>query len=508
MYDFKEFIDTKTIRLSAQDALLSFANHPLVHFFANHDNKPDFMTTAILKASLFTALKEFPILVGHIKSADSGLDAVVIDRDNINMPEFVESASDTHYRDLKEACFNWSVWPVGVATTGAATAPDKSRTIRLLSVHIMRLRDNSGLVLFCNIPHYILDGIGYYGFLSRWAMLCKILCSSGSLGRSGSSADIGPQPAALEYTFDRKMVKARVSSCQLPLTTLAIELLTRSSLASKLLSKMSFSARARITSICMHVDYGQAHWFYVSHESLEGLRNLVAAQNGGSLPTTMTSYALLAALVDMPVARAQKLMKCARSAIAKGASAVGAALCAMAAASSAAATHHVLLNTVNAHQFIQPQSGCYVGNPVLLHPIYTPLEQLDHETTAESFVDAATRIAAEVGGIDEAYFGQYIDTLNAHPAAHARFSVFVTTTPSMLTIVDERPYKMGNVDFGHGCPAWVSGIPVQMPNFVAFFAQPARMDDNGVFVYVSLRPGVVKYLVQDAFFTKYARILF
>ncbi|KAJ1889496.1 hypothetical protein LPJ66_008004 [Kickxella alabastrina] len=508
MYDFKEFIDAETIRLSPQDALLSFTNHPLVHFFANHDNKPDFMATATLKASLFMALKEFPILVGHIKSADSGLDAVVIDRDNINMPEFVESASDVHYRDLNEACFNWNVWPVGVATTGAATAPDKSGIIRLLSVHIVRLRDNSGLVLFCNIPHYILDGIGYYEFLSRWAMLCKILCSSGSLGRSGSSTDIGPQPVALEYIFDRKRVKVRLSSCQPPLSTLAIKILTRSSLASKLLSKMAFSARARIASIGMRVDYGQAHWFYVSHESLEGLRNLAAAQNGGSLLTTMTSYALLAALVDMPVARAQRLMKYARSAITKAASAVGTALCAVAAGSSITATHHVLLNTVHVHQFIQPQSGCYVGNPVLLHPICTPLEQLDHETTAASFVDAAARIAAEIGGIDEAHFSQYIDTLDAHPPAHARFAVFATTAPSMLTIVDERPYKMDSVDFGHGCPVWVSGIPVQMPNFVAFFAQPARMDDSGVFVYVSLRPGVVRYLVQDAFFTKYARILF
>ncbi|KAJ2393435.1 hypothetical protein GGI05_002428, partial [Coemansia sp. RSA 2603] len=127
-------IQSAVIQLSSQDALLSFANHPLVHFYANTngDGANDFMPTDMLKMSMFIALKEFPILLGHIQSSTGGLHCVVVDKDNINMPEFVESFSETCFDDIKSARFNWNSWPAGVAITGAATEPSFDGTIKLL----------------------------------------------------------------------------------------------------------------------------------------------------------------------------------------------------------------------------------------------------------------------------------------------------------------------------------------------------------------------------------------
>ncbi|KAJ2890362.1 hypothetical protein GGI21_006191, partial [Coemansia aciculifera] len=173
-------IESDVVVLSAQDAMYSFANHPLVHFFENKQRSSIFMPSDILQASLYTALKEFPLLLGHIRKGTGGLSKVVIDKHDLNMPEFVESESSMHYRSLKDAQFAWSMWPRGVATVGPITTPNRHGVIKLLNVHVVRLRDNSGLVLFCNIPHFILDGIGYYDFLNRWASLCRAAISQES----------------------------------------------------------------------------------------------------------------------------------------------------------------------------------------------------------------------------------------------------------------------------------------------------------------------------------------
>ncbi|KAJ1888730.1 hypothetical protein LPJ71_008400, partial [Coemansia sp. S17] len=101
-------VESDEVVLSAQDAMFSFANHPLVHFFENKELSGRFMPSNILQASLYTALKEFPLLLGHIRDGPGGLAKVAIDKHDLNMPEFVESESSIHYQSLKDGQFEWS----------------------------------------------------------------------------------------------------------------------------------------------------------------------------------------------------------------------------------------------------------------------------------------------------------------------------------------------------------------------------------------------------------------
>ncbi|KAJ2063870.1 hypothetical protein GGI17_001363, partial [Coemansia sp. S146] len=82
---------------------------------------PEFMPTELLRESFFATLLEFPILVGHLVMDSSGCAKVVVDPDNLNAPEFLESQSSAHFRDLQAAKFAWNTLPDGVATVGAMT---------------------------------------------------------------------------------------------------------------------------------------------------------------------------------------------------------------------------------------------------------------------------------------------------------------------------------------------------------------------------------------------------
>ncbi|KAJ2005201.1 hypothetical protein H4R26_002088 [Coemansia thaxteri] len=497
MEDLFASIESSEVMLSAQDALFSFANHPLVHFYENTSNGGShigFMPSAVLQASLYTALKDFPLLLGHIKDGPGGLAKIVVDKHGLNLPEFVESESSIHYQSLKEAQFKWSTWPKGVATVGPTTAPNKHGAIKLLNVHIVRLHEDSGLILFCNIPHYILDGFGYYAFLSHWAAICRTFCRQ--------EPPLTEQHCQPLYTFDRAIVDEGLQGQRCPLERPVIDMFTGSRITAKLLTLLSYSARTRLVSMCVNIDFGHAHLFRVSRESLAELRDQAKARIASS--ADISTYAVLAAFMCTSVCRAQN--RSAREQIFF----VRAAHAAAGAISSLFGTgqpQYTLVNMVHVHESLNLGSGrCYIGNPVILQPIRIPLDILSLDAGEESLAKVASQATLALGGITAPLVGEFVDFLNANPNAYARYAAYMAAATNVLTIIDERGYHTQSVDFGHGGPTWVSGIPWHIPNFVAFFASPARPGD--VDVYVSHSPRVADALAKDAFFAKYARLLF
>ncbi|KAJ2767895.1 hypothetical protein IWQ56_003148, partial [Coemansia nantahalensis] len=273
----------KRAPLSVLDGLMALYNHPLVHFFENRRASPDFMSTSALKASLHRALREFPILLGRICDVSGGAAAVVIDDSNPNTPDFAESVSAVHYRDVKRAGFGWGAWPDNVATAGPVAVPTNG-VVRLLSVHVVRLAENSGVILFCNIPHYIVDGVGYYDFLCRWA----------ELFRTGGDTE----PAGC--TFDRKILCRASHEPRRSLDPMLCDMLFSRSAAVKLLARVPFAMRTRLVALGASTTYGCGHFFHVSSAAVEALRRAAPCA------TEPTSYSLLAALFGTAIFRAQE----------------------------------------------------------------------------------------------------------------------------------------------------------------------------------------------------------
>ncbi|KAJ1728165.1 hypothetical protein LPJ61_004183 [Coemansia biformis] len=122
----------------------SFVRIPSISVFENANSAVDFMPTELLHDSLYDTLSKFPVLVGRLRKGDNGFLSVAVDKYDLNMPEFKEIYCDTHYDELAEANFSTKCLPNWDSTSSAFATGRRVDEIKLASVQIVRLQDNSG----------------------------------------------------------------------------------------------------------------------------------------------------------------------------------------------------------------------------------------------------------------------------------------------------------------------------------------------------------------------------
>ncbi|KAJ2530075.1 hypothetical protein GGH20_002003, partial [Coemansia sp. RSA 1937] len=210
MEAFVSAIKAQQFALSAWDMSASHTNIPYIYYFKNPNSgsADDFMPSSRLRASFLKVLEEFPILVGHITVGKDGRCLVDVNPHNLNMPEYLESQSTVHFHDLEKAKFSWDALP-HAATVGVFCAAGVSGIIKLVNVNIIRLAENSGLVLFVSIPHYAVDGVGYCAFVNRWAELCRWMQSNTTEN----------EPPRHDYNFDRSTIGRYMPDNRAPLNS-------------------------------------------------------------------------------------------------------------------------------------------------------------------------------------------------------------------------------------------------------------------------------------------------
>ncbi|KAJ2529193.1 hypothetical protein EV175_007387, partial [Coemansia sp. RSA 1933] len=117
------------------------------------------------------------------------------------MPEYVESTSAMQFEEMRKSNFHWSAWPPGVAIVDGITKANAQGVIKLLNVHVVRMR--GGVILFINIPHYVVDGVGFFAFASLW----------GELFRTGGVS------SQKRYCFDRSIIAQNIPDTRTPLNS-------------------------------------------------------------------------------------------------------------------------------------------------------------------------------------------------------------------------------------------------------------------------------------------------
>ncbi|KAI8318197.1 hypothetical protein GQ54DRAFT_249203, partial [Martensiomyces pterosporus] len=262
MEQFVNTVESQVIPLSAIDMLPGIFNTSFVNFYQNHSAADDFMPSELLKTAFYLALQQFPILAGHLEQTGDGRFSMVVDKDNLNMPEYLESTSDIHYNDIKSAGFDKSAWPTGVATVGQIMTPNAKGVIKTASVHIVRLKGNSGLILFLNIIHCVVDGFAYFVFLNHWAAVCKAM-------RNGA-VEV-PRPL-VEFTFDRSIIEQNLPTERKQLDATTKSIFEQPSPLSRWLAWVSPETRGRILSLFAK---SETHVFHITDSTLETLHSSV-----------------------------------------------------------------------------------------------------------------------------------------------------------------------------------------------------------------------------------------
>ncbi|KAJ1949206.1 hypothetical protein FBU59_001246, partial [Linderina macrospora] len=96
-------VTSQVVRLNSLDASLSMVNTDIILFYENTAGDIGFMNSDILKQAFYKALDKFPIYLGYLRQCTVGGLEIAIDKDDLNMPNYLESTSGIHFADLKSA---------------------------------------------------------------------------------------------------------------------------------------------------------------------------------------------------------------------------------------------------------------------------------------------------------------------------------------------------------------------------------------------------------------------
>ncbi|KAJ2774805.1 hypothetical protein IWQ57_000660 [Coemansia nantahalensis] len=492
MDSFMRNIRSQTFPLCGWDMASAFANIPFTFYFKNPSDDPavPFMSSAVLYASFLRALQEFPILAGHLVINSSGPGFVVVDRDNLNMPEYAESQSPIHYSFIEAAKFSWDAVPHDVVTVTSTPTRNASGVIKLANINIIRLRGNSGLILFANIPHYVVDGVGYSAFMRRWAEVCMWMQGGGD-----------EKLPSRQYDFDRAAIARALPLDMDDMSPAIKKIYDVRSMFGQLLSWLSPGALGDFLTAATRMVPTTTHTFHITSAAVDTLRECVA---GGECSRRISDNDILCALISHAVA--QGIRADAERPENNG----------LWAQTKRAAARFVL---GNADEFmsliaidIRPRldklkRAQYVGGAITGIPVFYPMSDIaQSEDPAKVLATGSSGIRQMVDGLTGPFVSRIDHSLNSDPTCHSHAWAQVIVRARKVTITNQSRFGLYECDFGSGAPAWISWPPTFVANLAAIL--PRRANADGYDLYLSVEKQIMTGILENKLWNDNTRLLY
>ncbi|PIA13972.1 hypothetical protein COEREDRAFT_83033 [Coemansia reversa NRRL 1564] len=495
MDHFVETVQSQCFLLNAWDLASAFTNIPYIYYYKNTENslnRADFMPSGRLREAFFRTLEEFPILAGRISTGNDGRTFVCVDSVELNMPEYIETQSQTHFRQLEKMQFAWNSLPECAATVGAFPTRGCSGVLKLANVNIIRLKDNSGLVMFISIPHYVMDGVGYCAFVNRWAEVCSWI-------RSGlPTADLPTRT----FSFNRSIIEHSLPEKQTPLYPAMHKIYNTPRYIGSILAKLSPELRGDILVGANCLVDATGCLFHVSRSSLDKLHYCVSG--GVSSGKQFSDNDILTALISYVTSCA--MQECANKPIKNGiikaaAKQIGHSLVQN---SSEFLTMLVLDIRPRLKGLKQAQ---YTGNCVTCIPITTKMKKIaEANISFQTLAAICTNVRSTVCSTDGELLSKLHDVLHSHSASHTNALVNAMIIQKKIVLSNQSRFSLYQNDFGNGIPMWVSPISIFYSNFASIL--PVHPESNGYNIYLTVESCVMKQLQQNLLWTKYVASIY
>ncbi|KAJ1784079.1 hypothetical protein LPJ59_006434, partial [Coemansia sp. RSA 2399] len=430
----------QTIRLDAYDDISSMSSIPLYLWYETP------IEPGILAVSFYKTLEEFPILAGRIKTGNDSRNFVVIDKDNLNLPDYTDSSCDVHFQTLKDADFDVRLLPVDYSSAcKTPVAPGViGRCMKLAEFHVLRMKDNSGMCIFASVPHTILDGTGYYSFMRRWAEISKcILAAPGQL-----------EVPVRDYRHDRSILETGVERDSDALEPEVCEILNTSTAVSRWVSWFSPELHGRIFKYLLSSPGICNYYYQLSNAASEHLVKLVQPfiePTVSHLSANDVITALAAVLFAQALHKAGRL------------------------SGEAVFLANVMID-------MRPRvkrltNANYMGNAVIINGATNALDPMLKDCGPQVLAAVACNIRRMVDGIDERYCNQMGYMLNKNPSGCVNLAMQLTKAGNEFMCTNHTRFGWYDTDFGSGSPALVRPAFLTAEN--DFAIMPGRPGQGG-----------------------------
>ncbi|KAJ1999942.1 hypothetical protein H4R26_004846 [Coemansia thaxteri] len=490
MDSFINGVQSHTIDLCVIDLIPSFCNVPFYFYYKNTGGDHDFMPSELLRESFYVSLLDFPILAGRLVTVAPGHIKVVVDKENLNLPEYRESQSDVHFSELQATKFGCKILPGGVATVSSVTTAGADGTIKLANIHIVRLHENSGVVVFASIAHYIVDGTGYCQFISRWAEVCKWM----------QRRSVAGELPAFSAGFLRSTIYSHLPVERKELDEGTKAMMSTQGLLSRWLAWISPEFRGSVLSLLPTMASGEGHAFHISTRALASLHTMVKDYIPGD--ERISDNDILTALISMLVAQCESLEMSASSKKGYLAS-LGAYLLPSMFTTPVVFSTQVVVD-------LRPRleglgSAKYSGNSVVTQSVNNPTQSMCGAISGQTLAQVARSVRRMVSGTDAAFLGQLVEETSKKPEQYTNILAHVLTTPSLVVSNISR-FAFYGVDFGGGIPAYVCPLVRMLVTFAVIL--PVHPSLGGYGIHITMTKQAMARLLMNEFWMDIVELLY
>ncbi|KAJ2521175.1 hypothetical protein GGI11_002090 [Coemansia sp. RSA 2049] len=485
---FKETVDSQTVWLDGTDAGVYLLSVSVCYWFENSANESpeNFMPANVMKRAFYKTMEEFPILAGQLKATSSSSHLYVeIDKDNLNMPSYTDRYCSLDYAAMRKSGFNILKLPID-GLSREYGPPVSSGLIRgkVEPAHfrIVRFKNNSGVLVFASIAHYITDGYGYSQFMNRWAEIARWM-------QQQAKEDAGEPLPVRKYNHDRSFHRSYRSSKIIDLEPAVVRNLTADTAFSRAFAWLSPGMRARVLRAVSYATPRSSSFFHVSSAKMEELRTKVQAHapegTRYTINDVITAYLAIVvgqakekAVTDWwsrPVPRIIRRMSGNR---------LGNPMDLVAAAN------------INIRPRIDdPSAGEYVGNMVVGGSTVFSRDEIQQSPTKEALAAMALKVHRAILAVDKQYIGQVGHLVSRHPGVNAWAMLQYARKKNKLGISNQFRFPHYGVDFGSGIPSMVRQAPHPFANSV--FIMPDNPQTGGYLFEFNLAPDVEANLIAN-----------
>ncbi|KAJ1786763.1 hypothetical protein LPJ59_005862, partial [Coemansia sp. RSA 2399] len=445
MESFTSTVKSQVFYLDGFDAKGTIASISICYWYENsaRSSWDAFMPPRTLECALYKTLEEFPILAGYLKTDASNRMYIDVDKDNLNMPVYTDTCCEVEYSTMQESGFNIHELPIDMGSRRGIPVPSGLVGGRIVPAQfrIVRFKNNSGVLVYSRISHYITDGYGYTQFMNRWAEVSRWM-------QQPQDANAAPLPER-QYIHDRAFHAAYRTKQTTALEPKVIDSLTTRTMFSRWLAWVTPETRARIFKAISNATDNTCSYFHISSKQMEDIRTSVQKHAPEGIRYSM--HDIFTAYVTIVVGQAKE--KVSTDWWSKP---IPAAIRAIFGNRLGKPVDFEPGSDVNTRtRLSHPDANRFMGNMAIGKSIAVPPEQFQTEPTAEALSTIALSVHQAISTVDEQYASQIGYLLDKEPDSYMWSTFCSTKSGNKIAISNQSRFAHYSVDFGAGIPSMV-----------------------------------------------------